>query len=224
MPRCRRLWCLNRLFECWRGGIVRTSPLCAQLTLALQINRYSWALSQAQIRNHLSILRRKSLIHTLYAGGLWWMDALVILHAPFSHNPQTPTCNTPLNMSSLFVPPPPSSLPCRLSHSHCAGGSVSSWATWDMKWHPPPFCQQSPCFLDWGYIDLIAIMWLYCHNLLLAVGKSPPLPPPEQGHGQLKNIILHMCPCSLTLQQRQHLPRICPFSKLLISGCSSWSW
>lgn len=65
------------------GGIIQTSPLCvkaqvqnnqrsAQFSLALQINRYSWAFTaaalpffQTEIRNHLSTATYSLIVHQL---------------------------------------------------------------------------------------------------------------------------------------------------------------
>lgn len=81
------------------GGIIHTSPLCvktqvqnnqrtAQFPLTLQINRYSWAFNTTTppfSRQRRETISAQLLIHSLYISCPWWMNVLVILHAPLSH-------------------------------------------------------------------------------------------------------------------------------------------
>lgn len=81
------------------GGIIHTSPLCvkaqvqnnqsrAQSTLFyMQINRYSWAFSTTT-PPFFPDTDKKPLQHSFLfthcaSAALWWMNVLVILHAPF---------------------------------------------------------------------------------------------------------------------------------------------
>lgn len=137
------------------GGIIHTFSLCvkaqvrnnqrtAQFTLTSQISRYSCAFNTTTppfSRQRQATISAQLPIHSLYISCLWWMNVLVILHAPLSHHhgrqyrwlpPAGDYSFRHFSLSFFVVLFLPLSLPWQL-WSHCALciGQVVSTSSWD---------------------------------------------------------------------------------------------